>query len=120
MRYPNRRYGNPTEMQHYAISYGTVAELAKSLRRSERSVRDWLSGRAKVPWWVPEILRLRALEHAHIVHQITGQQLAARLGIATPAGDVVDAGARFRQAPEQIEPMTPARALAEAMKKARG
>ncbi|AYQ38546.1 MULTISPECIES: hypothetical protein [Burkholderia cepacia complex] len=40
----------------------TVADVARELRRSERSVTDWLSGQQRVPWWAPEILRLRAVE----------------------------------------------------------
>ena len=96
MRYPNRRYGNPTAMQHYALWYGSVANLAKALKRSERSVRDWLSGAAKVPWWVPEIMRLQKMEHDSMVYQMTGRKVAARLGVATQDGAVIDAGARFR------------------------
>jgi hypothetical protein len=81
-------------MAHYAIWYGSTAELAKALKRSERSVNDWLTGKAKVPWWVPEIMRLQKLEHDHMVHRITGRAQLARLGIVQ-AGQVVDAGQRF-------------------------
>lgn len=105
MRYPNRRYGNPTAMQHYAMWYGDVRSLAKALRRSERSVKDWLSGTARVPWWVPEIMRLQQMEHAHTVAQITGRQIGARMGLVAASGDVVDAGARFR--PEEPLPASP-------------
>lgn len=95
MRYPNRRYGNPTAMQHYALWYGTVPELAKSLKRSERTVRDWMNGKTKVPWWVPEIMRLQKMEHDEMVRQMTGIEIAARLGIVAPTGELIDAGARF-------------------------
>lgn len=95
MRYPNRRYGNPSAMQHYALWYGGVPALAKALKRSERSVRDWLSGAAKVPWWVPEIMRLQKMEHDSMIYQMTGRQVAARLGVVNDS-TVVDAGARFR------------------------
>ena len=60
MRFPNLRYGNPTEFAFYAMGR-THAELARALRRDERTIRDWLTGRAKVPWWVPEIMRLKRL-----------------------------------------------------------
>lgn len=103
MRYPNKRYGNPAAMAHYALWYGDVPTLAKALKRSERSVRDWLSGAAKVPWWVPEIMRLQQMEHNHTAYQITGRQVAARLGVAA-GGNVVDAGMRFR--PEPALPTT--------------
>jgi hypothetical protein len=100
MRYPNRRYGNPTAMQYYAIWYGNIPELAKSLKRSERTVKDWLSGKAKVPWWVPEIMRLQKMEHDDTVRQITGYKVLAQMGVTVPNGDVIDAGQRFhRQAP---------------------
>lgn len=108
MRYPNLRYGNPTAMQHYAMWYGDTGgrytNLAKALRRSERSVKDWLTGAAKVPWWVPEIMRLQKMEHDAMVYQMTGRRLGARLGTATATGDVIDAGHRFR--PEQPLPAT--------------
>ena len=103
MRYPNKRYGNPTAMAYYAMWYGNVENLAKALKRSERTVRDWLSGAAKVPWWVPEIMRLQKLEHDNTVRQITGRQIGARLGVVE-AGAVIDAGLRFRPAPLDVAP----------------
>lgn len=109
MRYPNRRYGNPTAMQYYAIRYGDIKHLARFLRRSERSVTDWLSGAARVPWWVPEIMRLQQMESDNIVYQMTGRQVSARLGLAAPAGDLIDAGARFRP-DEPLPIVTPAAA----------
>jgi hypothetical protein len=99
MRYPNRRYGNPTAMAHYALWYGDTPTLAKALKRSERSVTDWLSGASKVPWWVPEIMRLQKMEHDSMVYQMTGRQVAIRLGVAGSTGEIVDAGSRFRPLP---------------------
>lgn len=100
MRNPTRRYGNPTEMAYYAMSYGPgrigVKALAKTLRRSERSVKDWLTGAKRVPWWVPEIMRLKELEHWDKVYQMTGRRLAPRLGSVAGTGEVIDAGLRFR------------------------
>ena len=86
-------------MAHYALWYGSIPELAKALKRSERSVKDWLSGAAKVPWWVPEIMRLQKLEHDAMVRQMTGRQVAARLGVASTTGTIIDAGQRFRPIP---------------------
>lgn len=40
MRYPNLRYGNPEEMRFYTQGL-TSKEIAKHLRRSERSVNGW-------------------------------------------------------------------------------
>jgi hypothetical protein len=61
MQYPNLRYGNPAELEHQARGI-PLKVLAKMLRRSERSVRDWMAGEKKMPWWVPEVLRLRNIE----------------------------------------------------------
>ncbi|MBR8141562.1 hypothetical protein KDW46_04200 [Burkholderia vietnamiensis] len=70
MRYPNLRYGNTAELRHYADGR-TLKQLARELRRSERSVHDWLTGRERVPFWVPELLRLRQFEHGQRVRQMT-------------------------------------------------
>ena len=58
MRYPNLRYGNPNELAYY-IQFNTIKDIAKRLRRSERTLHNWLTYREKMPWWVPEILRLQ-------------------------------------------------------------
>lgn len=93
MRYPNLRYGNPTEMAYYAMGV-PLPILARRLRRDERTVRDWLNARTRVPWWVPEILRLQRVE-ADLRHRQMGfGALAPTLGIisadviALPAPDV--------------------------------
>ncbi|MYM96233.1 hypothetical protein [Duganella vulcania] len=71
MRYPNLRYGNPTEFAYYVMCHGDdIARVARILRRSERSVKDWLHQRKKIPWWVPEVLRLQRMEAAHTLRQM--------------------------------------------------
>jgi hypothetical protein len=86
VRYPNLRYGNPTEMAYYAMGV-PLPILARRLRRDERTVRDWLNARTRVPWWVPEILRLQHIE-ADLRHRQMGMgALAPRLGIVS--ADVV-------------------------------
>jgi hypothetical protein len=90
VRYPNLRYGNPAEMAYYVMGR-TLADVARSLRRDERTVRDWLSGRARVPWWVPEILRLRRMELEHRQRQMGMGALAPLLGIV--AADVIQLAA---------------------------
>ena len=80
MRYPNLRYGNPTELAYYAKSV-PLEVLARRLRRDERTVRDWINARTRVPWWVPEILRLQMVE-ADLRHRQMGfGALAPKLGI---------------------------------------
>lgn len=115
MKYPNRRYGNPTAMAHYALWYGSTAELAKALKRSERSVTDWLSGKTRVPWWVPEIMRLQKMEHDQMVYQMTGRRVAARLGLATASATIVDAGSRFM--PPTPLPAAPAQPTATKLRR---
>lgn len=82
MRYPNLRYGNPEGIKFYAQGM-TVKELAKRLRRSERSVKDWLSGAKKVPWWVPEILRLQHQAHCEMMRQMGMAPVMKQLGLVT-------------------------------------
>ncbi|RKF33415.1 hypothetical protein BCY88_10170 [Paraburkholderia fungorum] len=67
-------------MAYYAQGRN-LKDLARELRRSERSVRDWLSGRERVPWWVPELLRLRDMEHDLRLRQMNIGRLAPRLGV---------------------------------------
>lgn len=87
LRYPNLRYGNPTELAYYASTM-PLADLARTLRRDERTVRDWLSCRARVPWWVPEILRLKRMEMLERQRQMFGaladHRRSARLGVVLP------------------------------------
>lgn len=87
MKYPNLRYGNPEQLRYYAASI-PLPVLAKRLRRSERSVKDWLEGRAKVPWWVPEILRLQEYESWMTLRQMGVSKTAKRLGLVS--ADVID------------------------------
>lgn len=61
MRYPNLRYGNPVEMQYYAQGIPLQA-LAKRLRKDTHTVQNWLDGKQRVPFWVPELLRLQHME----------------------------------------------------------
>ncbi len=90
MRFPNLRYGNPAELVYYALSFGDsktrIHNLARYLRRDERTVRDWLTVRKKVPWWVPELLRLRDLEISAQLRSMGIDKLPVRLGIARRAG----------------------------------
>ncbi|WP_338340606.1 hypothetical protein [Burkholderia vietnamiensis] len=80
MRYPNLRYGNLTELRHYADGR-TIKQLARELRRSERSVHDWLTGRERVPFWVPELLRLRQFEHGERVRYMTWAIQSAKISL---------------------------------------
>lgn len=99
MRYPNLRYGNPTEMAYYAMGR-PLADLARSLRRDERTVRDWLNGRTRVPWWVPEILRLRRMELDLRMRQMGMGALPARLGVV--GADVITLAQPEKEKPQTV------------------
>jgi hypothetical protein len=91
MRFPNLRYGNPTEFAYYAMGR-TPEQLAPILRRDPRTIKDWLSGRARVPWWVPEIMRLKRFE-ADIVHRqmfwtVSDKASVHTLGVVDQAGEL--------------------------------
>jgi hypothetical protein len=113
VRYPNLRYGNPTEFAYYAMGVA-LPDLARRLRRDERTVRDWLSGRQRVPWWVPEIMRLKRME-ADLRHRQMGMgALAPRLGIVSAdvialptAPSLVDASLDFELEQAPLDRQTP-------------
>jgi hypothetical protein len=87
MRYPNLRYGNPAELNYYAMQY-TVDQLARLLRRDARTVRDWMTCRTRVPWWVPELLRLRRMEAIERHRQMNMGSLVKGFGLVL--GDVIE------------------------------
>lgn len=99
MRYPNLRYGNPTEMAYYEM-VRPLTDLARSLRRDERTVRDWLNGRTRVPWWVPEILRLRRMELDLRMRQMGMGALLARLGVV--GADVITLAQPEKEKPQIV------------------
>jgi hypothetical protein len=92
VRYPNLKHGNPTELAFYALGV-SLPDLARHLRRDERTVRDWLTGHTRVPWWVPEILRLEWIEadlrHRQMFWAVSHQTPMTKLGVVTLTGDVV-------------------------------
>lgn len=80
MRYPNTRYGNPEELRYYTEGM-SIKEVAKRLKRSEKSVKQWLSFEKKVPYWVPELLRLWDLERGLILRQMGMGETRRKLGL---------------------------------------
>jgi len=79
---PNFRYGHQDELEFWMQGH-SVKDIAKRLKRSERTVHDWLHGKRKVPWWVPEILRLQHYEYQDRLRQMGFEPLKTRLAIAT-------------------------------------
>lgn len=86
MRYPNLRYGNSSELRFYAAGI-PLKDLARQLRRSERTVSDWLNECQKIPFWVPELLRLRNEERANQLRRMGVAINARRSGVVS--GDVI-------------------------------
>ncbi len=99
MRFPNLRYGNPTEFAHYSLGI-PLPDLARTLRRDERTVRDWLSAKQRVPWWVPEYMRLRQMEQADIRRQMNMTALGPRLGVVR--GAVIELAVRRPKKKPQV------------------
>lgn len=87
MRYPNLRYGNPNEFAYYVQGL-PVKDVAKRLRRSERSIRNWLTGKEKMPWWIPELLRLQRMERNEQLRQMNMSPVRHRLGFVD--ADVIE------------------------------
>lgn len=104
MRYPNLRYGNPAEFAYY-VQGMSIKSIAKEFKRSERSVKDWLSGVRKIPWWVPEVARLWHLEHRRQMYEMGMQPLAEKFGFAT--GSVIS----FPAKPSVVSSVDPAPAF---------
>lgn len=82
MRYPHLRYGNPNEFAYYSVGI-SAKDMAKRLRRSERSVKDWLAGKKKMPWWIPELLRLQRMEAAERSRQMRMTPIIKRHNLQT-------------------------------------
>lgn len=84
MKYPHQRYGNPNEFAYYAVGISDK-DMAKRLRRSEKSIKEWLSGKRKMPWWIPELLRLQRMEYAERMRQMQITPIIKRYDLSTAA-----------------------------------
>ena len=80
MKHPNSRYGNPLEMAFYRRGLSDE-ELAHYLHRSTKTIERWRTGREKIPFWVPELLRLREFEYQQRMHQMGIVKEKSRLGL---------------------------------------
>lgn len=58
MKSHDRKWGHLGELELYA--HAPEATLAHTLRITVKTLRAWRAGTSPVPWWVPELLRLRA------------------------------------------------------------
>jgi hypothetical protein len=60
MRAHDRKWGHLAEFEYYA--HAPDDALARYLRVTPSTIRAWRSGKRPLPWWVPELLRLRQWE----------------------------------------------------------
>lgn len=87
MRYPNQRYGDIDHFNYY-MQGRKIKDVAKQLKRDERTIRNWLSGAQKIPWWVPELMRLQRIETYNSLKYMGLKPRLAKLGLV--GGQVVD------------------------------
>jgi len=78
MQWPNRRYGSAEALMYYTQGL-PMQEICRRLRHCERSIKDYLNHKQKVPWWIPEILRLQDLERRVIFREMFGTSIKADL-----------------------------------------
>lgn len=78
--------------------------LARRLRRDERTVKDWLNQKKRVPWWVPEVLRLQQKEAQDLNRQVlykTGYKHSR-----PPLATVTEIGQLSRHQPSEKKPQS--------------
>ncbi|PRC91029.1 helix-turn-helix domain-containing protein [Solimicrobium silvestre] len=90
MRFPNLRYGNNFELQYYCQGK-SIKVIAKRLRRTERTISDWLNCKKKMPWWVCEVLRLQDKEHEEMMRQMfwATHKTRAKLGVVSTDAKII-------------------------------
>lgn len=67
----------------------SIAEISRQLMRDESTVRRWLGGRCKIPYWVPELLRLRHELATVRAYEMAGSVLREQLEQRLKRSDVV-------------------------------
>jgi hypothetical protein len=58
------------------------------LKRDQRTIKNWLNGSQKLPWWVPELMRLERYEKHHQMRQMMLNPALAKLGFVR--GQVIE------------------------------
>jgi hypothetical protein len=66
------RWGNANEFRYYCRGLPTRT-IARMVRRTERTVRDWIKGHRPTPAWAVELVRLRELERHELLRQLAGK-----------------------------------------------
>ncbi|WP_293781269.1 hypothetical protein [uncultured Oxalicibacterium sp.] len=78
MKYPNTRYASIDQLLYWKRGL-SEKDLAKHLKRSKKTIENYLSGREKIPWWVPEILRLQEYEYQNRMRMMNIRKEKTRL-----------------------------------------
>jgi hypothetical protein len=71
MKNPSRRWVSANEFEKHAAGLPRKY-LCRLLRRCDRTIRDWQSGRRPIPAWTIDTLRLREVEAMRIHREIFG------------------------------------------------
>jgi hypothetical protein len=48
-----------------------------------------MSGREKMPWWVPEVLRLQQFEHREMLRQMNIEPQREKLGLVSKTAQII-------------------------------
>lgn len=89
MRYPNLRYGNPAEFAFYARGI-PIDDLSRQLRYAPGTLRSYLDGTEKMPWWIPELMRLQQWEARERMRQMNMPVMRKRLGLVSKTADILE------------------------------
>lgn len=71
MKNPSRRWVSPTEFDKYTSGLPRK-HLSRLLRRCDRTIRDWQTGRRPIPAWTIDTLRMHGLDAIRAYREIFG------------------------------------------------
>lgn len=83
MKNPSRRWVSANEFEMHTAGLPRK-HLCRLLRRCDRTIRDWQTGRRPIPAWTLDTLRLREFEALKIHQEIFGSILAKQNAIVPP------------------------------------
>ena len=84
--------------------------MAKRLKRSEKSINNYLLYKTKMPWWIPELLRLQRMEAVERTRQMRMTPIIKRYNLKT--GQIINFRMRKKkEVPQQTPEITPVEKL---------
>lgn len=69
MKNPSRHWVSPIEFDKYTSGLPRK-QLSRLLRRCDRTIRDWQTGRRPIPAWTIDTLRLHQIERNNMMDQL--------------------------------------------------